>query len=423
MDSNGVIEFKVINSFGEYSAEVTVDKIDKVDPTIDIDVDGNKVDYYAGDDLSGVRYIYLPNGETVEVDADRQLNETGQFVMEGNGKFEITVEDYAGNRSSVEFNVNREPEDSDDEESIPIIPLEPSTPVDKADQTDANEPSKPWRPGKNDGNHENHGRSNVRDTKEYKDLYKKLITNIPYTILKDSKVAWNKVTGISDKDLSVKVDTSKVGVTTLVATLKGVRNEFKVEVVELLENEDATKNTPKNHWAYRYIIDTIENGYIVGGVNGDLRLNDTLKISDSFTAIDRLLLNKDLVTMISDRNTVESKTSNMKDTWYTYPVKSVLSKYNKEALSKLEIKDFERAITREEMAQVIYNSLKGRVKLTEDMLNYKDMSEVENLEAVEFCTRAGILSGYPDGTIRPKGKLTRVEFMKILSVMNSLDIK
>lgn len=105
----------------------------------------------------------------------------------------------------------------------------------------------------------------------------------------------------------------------------------------------------------------------------------------------------------------------------TYLVKSVLSRYNEEALSKFNPDgDFERPITREEVAQIIHNSLFGRVELTQEMKNYDDITTVNNYEAIEFCTRAGILTGYPDNTIRPQGELTRVEFMTILAKIDSL---
>lgn len=47
----------------------------------------------------------------------------------------------------------------------------------------------------------------------------------------------------------------------------------------------------------------------------DLKLNNTLRIADSFAALDRLLLNNGLVGTTTNRDKVNELTEDIKDTW------------------------------------------------------------------------------------------------------------
>ncbi|MCQ4924938.1 S-layer homology domain-containing protein [Tissierella carlieri] len=53
------------------------------------------------------------------------------------------------------------------------------------------------------------------------------------------------------------------------------------------------------------------------------------------------------------------------------------------------------------------------------MINYSDLYLSDNVEALEFCTKAGIIEGF-NGKVNPKGELTRAEFMTILARLDSL---
>ena len=181
------------------------------------------------------------------------------------------------------------------------------------------------------------------------------------------------------------------------------------------------KNVPEKHWAKDYIVDVISKGYIKGSTNGDLKLEDTLAISDSFTSYDRLLLKHKLTAMNLDRDAVDSKTKGLPETWYTYPVKSILSKYDdKDNIGIMTEIEMNRPIRREEIAQIIYNSLSDVLEETNDMINYKDLHETDNLDALVFATKAGVLIGNPNGEVKPKDNLTRAEFMTILSRLDTL---
>ncbi|WP_276536709.1 Ig-like domain-containing protein [Tissierella carlieri] len=435
---NTNVTYKILNKFGEYVDVAVIDKIDKVDPQIEVKVKGTTIRYTAKDDLSGIRFIELPNGETREISSDRNLEIDGSLVFEGNGEFKIVVEDYAGNRAEEVFTLSYTPVD-------PEKPVDPGKPVDPVDPEKPVDPVDPEKPGGNDNDHDdddnstNPGRpdkdrepskpskpnkpsvkpsvdKDIKGTEEYKTL----IANIPYTILKNSNIDWNVVTGISKEDLKVTLDTSIEGITELVAELMGERLTYKVEIISLVSEPNAMSNIPLNHWAKEYVIHSVNKGYIKGSISGDLMLTNILNISDSFTAYDRLLLSHNLVKMNLDRDTVENKTLGLTDSWYTYPVKSILSKYNNsDKIDNLLVYQMNRPIRREEIAQIIFNSLKGKLSENSPMINYSDLYLSDNVEALEFCTKAGIIEGF-NGKVNPKGELTRAEFMTILARLDSL---
>ena len=47
---------------------------------------------------------------------------------------------------------------------------------------------------------------------------------------------------------------------------------------------------------------------------------------------------------------------------------------------------------------------------------FSDQSKIKNTEAVDMCTALNIISGYPDGSFKPEGNITRAEVTKMLCV-------
>jgi uncharacterized protein YjdB len=109
ISSNGNIEYTIITSMGSYTDIATIDKIDIINPTLEIEVNKNKITYIAGDNASGVKSILLPTGEAISgVSVGNTSNVVGEFTMLGNGEFDVIVEDYAGNVFTKSFNISSE---------------------------------------------------------------------------------------------------------------------------------------------------------------------------------------------------------------------------------------------------------------------------------------------------------------------------
>ena len=48
---------------------------------------------------------------------------------------------------------------------------------------------------------------------------------------------------------------------------------------------------------------------------------------------------------------------------------------------------------------------------------FTDQKQIKNTEAVDMCVALNIISGYPDGSYKPEGNITRAEFTKMLCVL------
>jgi Leucine-rich repeat (LRR) protein len=72
------------------------------------------------------------------------------------------------------------------------------------------------------------------------------------------------------------------------------------------------------------------------------------------------------------------------------------------------------ALTREEAAQILYNIL-GTADTVPYNGRYTDMDgERWSAKAVEYLSELGHITGYPDGSFRPAGQITRAEFVALL---------
>ena len=47
---------------------------------------------------------------------------------------------------------------------------------------------------------------------------------------------------------------------------------------------------------------------------------------------------------------------------------------------------------------------------------FSDQSKIKNTEAVDACTALNIIGGYPDGSFKPEGNITRAEVTKMICV-------
>ena len=406
ISENGELNYKILNETNSYDGNIEVTRIDKIKPELDVTVNGKEISYKATDNLSGIRFIYLPNGEVVEKETDQILSVDGKLTMTGEGQFIVAAEDFAGNVKEVEITLTLETE-------------KPNPDPNPNPKPDPN-PDRPGNGGGGGGGGSSSGGETAkereerlaREEKQYKEKLSKFEEYLPYTILKgnDLKMKDVKITGY-DKD--------KVGRQEIEVEIMKRKTKYKIEVVSLIDNIGVEKNVPDNHWGKHELINTIRKGYIQGSTNGDLMLNGTLAVTDGFVAYNRLLLAKGLNGTELSRDVVDNKV-NLKDSWYTKGVKSIVRKYSKQDLAKFNLGDPNRALLREEIAQIIYNSLKGELKTNRPMIDYEDLHLSSNKEAIEFVTRAGIIVGDGKGKVNPKGELTRAEFMAILNRLDNL---
>ena len=77
----------------------------------------------------------------------------------------------------------------------------------------------------------------------------------------------------------------------------------------------------------------------------------------------------------------------------------------------------DQPITRGELANVIFNLLNSNTKNVhiQNFTNFSDLSEDhEYFKQINFLVYRGFMNGYPDGTFRPDGVLTRAELAEVV---------
>ena len=80
-------------------------------------------------------------------------------------------------------------------------------------------------------------------------------------------------------------------------------------------------------------------------------------------------------------------------------------------------------ITREQAAAILYRYVTEYLKaeaVEGAELNYTDADQISDYatEAVAWATAAELFAGFPDGSIQPKGTLTRAQMAKLLAILN-----
>ena len=161
---------------------------------------------------------------------------------------------------------------------------------------------------------------------------------------------------------------------------------------------------PDNFWAANYINYVLDKGYMNGISKFEFAPNGSMTRSMTTS----LLMN------ISKGKPSTSKltyTDVNKDAWY---YDSVVWASENGIVGNDQLFRPDEAITREELAYMLYNHSGNDPKITE--LKFTDNSDIspEYREAVEFCVASGIINGYDDNSLRPQSRVTRAEAAAII---------
>jgi len=155
----------------------------------------------------------------------------------------------------------------------------------------------------------------------------------------------------------------------------------------------------------------VEEGLINGYSDGTFKPNKEISRAEFITVVIAAVFEKE---------------ENGSTLWYS-------RSYNKALNNDLIDVDFHQndadaSISREEMAVVISQVLGmssvplDESKAKEDISDYNNISE-ENKEAVLDTYKSGIISGFPDGSFKPKETLKRSQLSKVTALINQLDRK
>jgi hypothetical protein len=163
------------------------------------------------------------------------------------------------------------------------------------------------------------------------------------------------------------------------------------------------------HWAREAINKLVKEGIISGYPDGTFRPNAEITRAEFVTLICRML-GLEPINSPSKFKDVDS------NAWYAGYINAI-----REAgmIGGYEDGTFKpnQKITREEGFVILYRMAKAQLSASGSNPNFTDDESIAAWarEAVEALVSAGVVSGYEDGTIKPKNNITRAETVKILS--------
>lgn len=199
----------------------------------------------------------------------------------------------------------------------------------------------------------------------------------------------------------------------------GMAKDLLPKVVVLEPIKDARFiDVNATHWANNYIKQAAEMGLVAGNPDGSFAPKHRLTQGDTFTFLDRVLLNKGIVEMKLPRTVVEKHVTN-KESWLFPYVASIGSKLSEATLVET-CAYTEKGLTRELLAQVLYELTNGKLEVVRIPIAFQDVENSPYKEAIDYCTSVDLLLGTSETTMEPHRALTRAEMMTVIIKLNEL---
>ena len=190
-----------------------------------------------------------------------------------------------------------------------------------------------------------------------------------------------------------------------VSTLQPIKNPSFIDMKEA-------------HWANETIKKAAELGIVAGMPDGSFGPNQALKVVDTFTFLDRVLLFNNITQSKLKRSTVEKYIVD-KDHWAFYNVASIASKLDEKTL-KVISELGSNPISRELLAEVLYEITEGKIKQIKNIALFEDTLTSPYKEAIDYCISVGLFNGTSNTTMSPQKALTRAEMMTVVMRLNDL---
>lgn len=178
------------------------------------------------------------------------------------------------------------------------------------------------------------------------------------------------------------------------------------------------KDVKKKHWAYENIQGLVELGVINGFEDSTFRPSTALKAADTFTALNHVLLLNDINHVSLSRDIVE-KYITQKEHWAFADMASIASKLSEDTLKTIaQVED--KPLTRELVAQVLYEVTKGELEQIREAKGFTDIANSPYKEAINYCVGSGLLSGVSATKMSPEKTITRAELATVMMKLSKL---
>ncbi len=204
------------------------------------------------------------------------------------------------------------------------------------------------------------------------------------------------------------------------ASLIGIKSGEMSTKIEITKVDNASfVDVPDSYWAANSIKEAARLGLVKGMPDGRFNPSASLTYADTSVFLDRVYLLRDVNNTQLNRDEVETYINN-KEHWAFEHMAAIASRLDGdtvEMISELGSKP----VTREVLAQIIYESLEDKIWMDEELKEYIDIQDSEYKAALEFCIKGGILTGIDDVHMAPEKEVTRAELMTILiRLMNNI---
>lgn len=201
------------------------------------------------------------------------------------------------------------------------------------------------------------------------------------------------------RDLDLFEDITDIDLDWKVVNLEKVRDVYFTDL-------------PVRHWAYTNIIELAKRGIVTGYPDYTFKPNKALTVADTFTFLDRILLTHNELAIRQPRSTVERWIED-EASWAFEHVASIGSKLSEKTLRTIGSMDDEY-VSRELLAQVLYEVTDGQLKKTKPLVAFTDTYYSDYQDGINYCIRTGLLEGTTSYTMEPTKPVTRAEMMTIL---------
>lgn len=255
----------------------------------------------------------------------------------------------------------------------------------------------------------------VLTDEQKKQILTRLEQKIPYTslgyVLKEAEIKSATQNIFTDEQISKLLASPE-----LMAQMGINLNEI-VTTVNLKNTGDVVYSDINESGNARVDIEeAISLGILENTEDGKFYPDSNIKFEDALQLMDNVLLLNNIETMKLGRTTVELYFKNMNIADYPY-IGSIASKLQVKTTKDLASKQLGDSLTRQEMAQMIYEITEGKLEVNNDDVYISDISDHTYEPALTYAVKAGIME-LENECISPNLALTKGETVQILMKLN-----
>ncbi len=180
----------------------------------------------------------------------------------------------------------------------------------------------------------------------------------------------------------------------------------KAEVEEPEEKNDVNLTDIAGHWAQKNIEQLAASGVISGYPDGTFKPNNTITRAEFVTILVRAFK----LDNHGDKAFADTASHWAKDYIACAVASGIVTGYDSDTFGPDDM------ITREQMAVMVSKAAKLKLSMETEGLQFIDSDSISDWaqSAIAAVSRNGIMKGYPDNTIQPKGNATRAEAVTVI---------